>query len=145
MDPTIALQSTPFDGPIPAAALLVGRVLFGLVLAFMGLDHLLAVDGMAGYAGAKGLPAPRLAVLGSGALLVLGGGGIAAGVLVAWAAAAVALFMLASAVLFHDFWAAPEERRQEELTQFLKNTVILGAALVFLALSAVPWPYAVGL
>jgi hypothetical protein len=31
-----------------------------------------------------------------------------------------------------------------EMTQFLKNVVMLGAALGFLALGGVPWPFAVG-
>ena len=142
---TLALQATVFDGPWAAEVFLVGRVLFGIVLLYTGLNHFLNVEPMTGYAEAKGLPAPRLGVLASGAMLVLGGLGIALGVLVAWAAAAVALFMLASAFVFHDFWAVPQEQAQEEQTQFLKNTVILGGALAFLALSSIPWPYSLAL
>ncbi|MFW5930011.1 MAG: DoxX family protein, partial [Halobacteriota archaeon] len=53
--------------------LLVGRLLFGGVLAFTGLNHFMDADNMAEYADAKGVPAPKLAVLGSGAMLVAGG------------------------------------------------------------------------
>lgn len=72
------------------AVLLVARVLFGGVLAFVGLNHFLQTEAMAGYAGAKGLPAPRLATLASGGLLVAGGLGIVLGVLPAVSALAVA-------------------------------------------------------
>jgi hypothetical protein len=32
----------------------------------------------------------------------------------------------------HDFWAVDEEQRGEELTAFLQNLALLGAALAFL-------------
>ncbi|MFC6726490.1 DoxX family membrane protein, partial [Halobium palmae] len=60
------------EGPLASELLLVARLLFGGVLAFMGLNHFTDVDGMAGYAEAKGLPAPRFGVVASGAVLVLG-------------------------------------------------------------------------
>jgi hypothetical protein len=57
-------------------AFLLGRLVFGTVLGFMGFSHFTNLDGMSGYAKAKGIPAPRLAVAGSGLLLLLGGGGL---------------------------------------------------------------------
>lgn len=147
MDSTIILQggANVFRGTGAAEAFLIGRLLFGLVLAFTGLNHFQGVEGMTGYAEAKGLPAPRFGVLFSGGMLVFGGLGIAAGVLPTLAAGAIALFALTAAVVFHDFWAVPEDQKQDEMTQFLKNMTILGAALVFLSLSSVPWPYSLGL
>ncbi|WP_313694686.1 DoxX family protein [Halorarum halobium] len=146
MDATVILQGgTVFDGPGAAEAFLVGRLLFGLVLAFNGLNHFQNVDALTGYAEAKGLPAPRFGVLFSGGMLLFGGLGIAAGALVPWAAGAIVLFALAAAFVFHDFWAVPEEQTQDEMTHFLKNMTILGGALVFLALSSVQWPYSLGI
>lgn len=52
-------------------AFLMGRMLFGAVLGFMGLNHFVQLDGMSGYAEAKGVPFPRLGVIVSGLLLVL--------------------------------------------------------------------------
>ena len=128
-----------------AVAFLGARVLFGGVLAFMGLNHFLQTDAMTGYAEAKGLPAPRAGVLGSGGLLVLGGVGIVAGVAPVLSAGAVATFLLASAVLFHDFWAVEDpEQQQTEMTQFLKNAALVGGALALLAVGDVAWPYSVG-
>ena len=61
------------DAGLGAIALLVGRILFGGVLAFQGLNHFLNLDEMAGYAEFKGIPAPRAGVVISGLVLLLGG------------------------------------------------------------------------
>lgn len=124
--------------------LLAARILFGGVIAFMGLNHFLNVDQMAGYAEHKGLPAPKLSVVGSGAVLVLGGLAIAAGVYPVVAAVAVALFLVTAALLFHDFWAVPEDQQQEEMTHFLKNVALTGGALAFGALGHQAWSYSAG-
>lgn len=125
--------------------LLVARVLFGGVLAFMGLNHFMQTDAMTGYAQAKGLPAPRLGVLTSGGLLVAGGLGIVLGVLPVLSAFAIATFLLVSAVVFHDFWAVPEEQQQEEMTQFLKNVTMAGGALVVAVLAGETWAFSAGI
>ncbi|MFC7203694.1 DoxX family protein [Haloferax namakaokahaiae] len=134
-----------FAAPGADVAFLLARVLFGAVIAFMGLNHFMNVEQMTGYAEMKGLPAPRLGVVFSGGMLVFGGIGIALGAFPALAAGAVALFMLVSTPLFHDFWAVPEDQQQSEMTNFLKNVVILGGSLTFLALSSSTWSYALGL
>lgn len=126
-------------------AFLLARVLFGGVLAFMGVNHFLNVGEMTGYAEFKGLPAPRASVLFSGGLLVFGGLSIVAGVLPAVGAAALALFLVASAVTMHDFWNLEGEDAQNEMTAFLKNLFGAGGALVFFALAGATWPYAVNL
>jgi uncharacterized membrane protein YphA (DoxX/SURF4 family) len=142
----VAISSVPltFDAPLAGELFLVTRLLFGLTLAFMGLNHFMGLDDMAGYAEAKGIPAPRLAVAFTGGMLLFGGVGVAAGVLPAVAAGALAVFMLVTTPKMHDFWNAPEEQQQTEMTQFLKNVAIFGGSLGFLALAAVEWPYAVG-
>jgi uncharacterized membrane protein YphA (DoxX/SURF4 family) len=123
---------------------LIGRVLFGAVLAFTGLNHFQNVDAMTGYAEAKGLPLARVGVIGSGVVLVAGGVGIAAGVAPVLAAGALATFLLVAAVLFHNFWAVPEDQTQDEMTHFLKNVAMAGGALVLLAAGPAVWTYGIG-
>ena len=134
-----------FEATGAAELFLLGRVLFGGVLAFTGLNHFLDTDAMAGYAEYKGLPAPRASVLASGGLLIAGGLSLIAGVFPAVGAGALAVFLVASALAMHDFWAAEGEDAQTELTQFLKNVYGAGGALVFLALAGVSWPYALNI
>jgi uncharacterized membrane protein YphA (DoxX/SURF4 family) len=120
----------------------MARVLFGAVLAFMGVNHFMQVDEMAQYASFKGLPAPRLSVIGSGLVLVAGGLGIVVGVAPVLAAAALAGFLVIATVTMHDFWAAGEDEQQDEMIQFLKNIGLTGGALAFVVLGLVEWPYA---
>jgi putative oxidoreductase len=127
------------------ALLLAARVLFGGVIAFMGLNHFLQTDQMTGYAQHKGVPAPQLSVLASGAVLVLGGLGIVAGVAPVVGALAVAGFLLVSALLFHDFWAVPEDQQQDEMTNFLKNVALAGGAFAVAALAGSDWAYSAGI
>jgi uncharacterized membrane protein YphA (DoxX/SURF4 family) len=124
-------------------AFLVGRIVFGVVLGFMGLNHFTGLDGMSGYADAKGVPTPRLAVAASGLVLVAGGLSIALGVFPILGAASIALFFLVVTPVMHDFWTVDDpEQRQSEMTDFLKNATLFGAALVLVALGGTAWPYA---
>ncbi|MCD2200772.1 DoxX family protein [Halobacterium sp. KA-4] len=125
--------------------LLVARVLYGGVLAFMGLNHFMQTEALTGYAQHKGLPAPKLSVLASGAVLVLGGLSVAAGVLPVVGAIALAGFLLVSALTMHDFWAVPEDQQQDEMTGFLKNVALAGGALAIAAYATTGWAYSVGI
>jgi uncharacterized membrane protein YphA (DoxX/SURF4 family) len=115
------------------------------VIAFMGLNHFLQLDQMAGYAEFKGLPAPKLSVVTSGVLLVLGGLGIIVGVFPFVSALAVAGFLVVSALMMHDFWAVDEDQKQDEMTAFLKNLVMSGGALGIAALTTQSWAFSLGI
>lgn len=124
-------------------AFLVGRVFFGIVLAVMGLGHFTGLVGMRGYAAAKGVPAPGVAVVASGLVLVGGGLSIALGLFPLVGAAALALFFLTVTPVMHDCWSIDDpDQRQSELTGFMKNATLFGAALVFVSLADTAWPYA---
>ena len=128
-----------------ALVLVVARVLFGGVVAFTGLNHFLQTEQMTGYAQHKGVPAPKLSVLASGLVLVLGGLAIVLGIYPVLGALGVAVFLVAAALLFHDFWAVPEDQQQEEMTQFLKNVALAGGALALAVLALQNWTYSLGL
>jgi putative oxidoreductase len=127
-------------------AFLVGRLVFGVLLGFMGLSHFTGLDGLSGYADAKGVPAPRLSVIVSGLILLVGGLAIVLGVYPLLGATAIALFFLVVTPVMHDFWTVNEpDQRQAEMTNFLKNAMLFGAALVLAALSETTWPYALNI
>ncbi|WP_049924163.1 DoxX family membrane protein [Halopiger djelfimassiliensis] len=144
MLPVLETLPLTFDAPVTGELFLIARLLFGGTLAFMGLNHFLDLENMAGYAEMKGIPAPTFSVAFSGGLLLFGGLGVAVGVAPTVAASALALFLLVATPTMHDFWAVPDEQRQSELTSFLKNVGLLGGSLGLLALGALEWPYALG-
>jgi len=124
---------------------LLGRLLFGGVLAFMGLNHFQNAGQMTPYAEAKGLPVPAASVYGSGGLLLVSGVLLILGAYPVIAAGALATFLVVSAVTMHDFWAVPDDQVQDEMTQFLKNIALAGGAVSLLAVAGTSWPYSVGL
>jgi uncharacterized membrane protein YphA (DoxX/SURF4 family) len=134
-----------FESGPAAVGLLIARVLFGGLIAFQGLNHFLDAEGMTGYAEAKGIPAPRLAVLASGAMLALGGLGIVLGAFPVLAAALLVAFFVVVTPGMHDFWAVPEDQQQDQMVHFIKNVELLAASIVFLVLGTQPWGYAVGI
>jgi len=73
---------------------LIGRIIVGGYFLMAGFSHFKNADMMAGYAKAKGTPSAKLAILGTGVLLVLG-------LLTSLAAAAVISVMLIAGLLAH--------------------------------------------
>jgi putative oxidoreductase len=122
--------------------LLVGRVLFGALLAFQGVNHFLNIDQLSGYAESKGVPAARFGVVASGLMLLLGGLSIVTGAYATVGAGMVAVFLVVTSPTIHNFWAVGEEQAQSEMTNFIKNVELLGASLAFLAISGMEWQYA---
>jgi len=109
----------------------LGRVLFAGGLAILAIRNLTNLDGRVAYAEAKGVPvADKLVPVSSG--LLLGGSlGIGLWKLPKLSAGSVAAFFIGVTPVMHDFWAVDSESRGEELTSFLQNLTLLGAAIAF--------------
>src|SRR3989441_13008230 len=87
---------------------LAGRVLYGGFFLLAGIDHFRRVAMMTPYAAAKGIPAPRLAVLGSGLLIVLGGLSVLLGARPTWGARLLTFFLVPTSFLMHDYCTATD-------------------------------------
>ncbi len=119
---------------------LAGRVLFGGFFLLAGIDHYRHVHMMTPYAAAKGIPAPRPAVLGSGSLIILGGLSVLLGVRPTWGVLLLTAFLVPTSFLMHNYWAATDPAvRQMDMTNFKKNIALLGAAWMLLLIPQ-PWP-----
>jgi putative oxidoreductase len=121
------------------ALFIAGRVLFGGFFAFSGLNHFLQLGFMAGYAQMKGVPAPAFAVALTGALLLAGGLSMLFGAWPRLGIALIVVFLFPTTVIMHDFWSVPDPMQQMvEMTSFMKNMALAGAALMMLAIPE-PW------
>ena len=118
------------------AVMLVGRILFAFMFVASGLNHLAKAEAMAGYAAYKKVPAPKLANLLSGVLMLLGGLSIILGVYADLGAVVLAVLLVAMAVKMHDFWNAEGEAKQPEMIGFMKNISMAGGALFVFAYAA---------
>ena len=109
----------------------LGRVLFAGGLAILAIRNLTNLDGRVAYAEAKGVPAADNLVPVSSGLLLGGSLGIGLWKLPKLSAGSVAAFFIGVTPVMHDFWAVDSESRGEELTSFLQNLTLLGAAIAF--------------
>jgi uncharacterized membrane protein YphA (DoxX/SURF4 family) len=116
-----------------------GRVLLGGYFLMSGFNHFKNSAMLAGYAGSKGVPMAKEAVLLTGLMLTLGGLGILLGVYVNIAIYILALFLLVVSFQMHQFWKVSDPMaRMGEQINFSKNMALMGALLTMLAIST-PW------
>jgi uncharacterized membrane protein YphA (DoxX/SURF4 family) len=129
---TIQLVTKP---AIQSTAFRLGRLLYGGILAQLAVDGLRNVDERAQYAEAKNVPMPKLATAVSHWLLLIGGAGIVLWRIPKLAAISVATFLLGVTPMIHNFWTVDEEQKQQEMINFLKNSALLGTALLVLGVA----------
>jgi putative oxidoreductase len=118
---------------------LVGRIILGGYFIENAYNHFKNVDGMAGYAASKGMPMPKVAVIVSGLMLLLGGLGILLGAYVGAAIFLLVLFLLGTLVKMHTYWKVEDPMaRMGERINFYKNLALIGALLMLLSIPT-PW------
>lgn len=109
----------------------IARLLFSAIFILSGVGHVTQTDSMAQYAAAKGVPAPRVAVLASGVMLIVGGLSVLLGLYVSVGAMLLVVFLLPTAFLMHNFWTLEDpQARQEDQTHFMKDLALAGAAFL---------------
>jgi len=124
-----------------AQAFLVGRVLVGFYYLLGAYHHFSNLGRMAQAAAAHGVPAPQVAIVGAGLLLLVAGLSFLLGVYPRIGVAAIVLFLVPVTLIMHAFWADRNPMmRQNDIINFTKNIGLLGSSLMFLAVPR-PWPY----
>lgn len=119
---------------------LIGRIIFGGFFLYNSYKHLHNNAGMISYAQFKGVPMPKLAIIGSGILILLGGFSMITGLYPKLGVLCIALFLIPVTFQMHAYWKEEGEARTMQHIQFNKNMAILGAALMLLAIPT-PWPF----
>jgi putative oxidoreductase len=119
---------------------LIGRLLFGGYFLYSGINHFKNCKMLAAYAESKHVPKAELAVVATGAALVVGGTSILLGVKPKLGTAAVLGFLAGVSPIMHDFWRVQDpNQRMNEMINFTKNLALLGAAAALMAVEE-PWP-----
>ena len=117
-----------------------GRILFGGFFVLSGIRHFQHLARMAAFTGSKGFPAPKLAVVGSGLLIIIGGLSILLGVRPAWGVALISAFLIPVTLVMHQYWKHTDPMmRINDQVNFLKNVALLGATWMLLMIPQ-PWP-----
>jgi putative oxidoreductase len=116
---------------------LIGRILFAGLFLGSAFGHFSQSAAMAGYASSKGVPQARIAVLASGALILVGGLLVLLGVWMDLGALLLVVFLVPTAVLMHPFWKETDAMaKQGEMVHFQKDIALAGAALLVFTLYA---------
>jgi putative oxidoreductase len=127
------------------SAFLIGRIIFGGYWLMAALNHFKNLNHMSDYAKAKGTPLPKLAVAGTGLLLLAGGLSMLLGVYAPVGIALLIVFLLGVSVQMHSFWKVDDaQMKQIDVINFTKNMALIGALLMFLLLPR-PWPMSLGI
>jgi putative oxidoreductase len=125
------------------APFLLGRLVFGGFFLYSGIHHFVDRKMLAQYAAAKKVPVPDVAVMASGAMMIMGGASILSGVKPKWGALAIMGFLAGVSPMIHDFWSHQDpNQRQAEMVNFTKNLALLGGALALMGVEE-PWPVSV--
>jgi putative oxidoreductase len=124
--------------------LLLSRLILGFYFIFNAFNHLRNLNSLAGWVQSKNLPAPKLLVILTGFLLLVGGVTILLGIYVEIGVLALTLFFLPVTFLMHDFWKETDpQMKMMHMINFMKN-LALWAAILALLFVPQPWPFSLG-
>ena len=125
------------------APFMIGRLLFGGFFLYSGINHFMQRKELSQYARGKNVPMPDIAVMASGAALIVGGASVLLGIKPKVGAAAVAGFLAGVSPVMHNFWEQDvPQQRQMDMIQFSKNIALLGGALALMSVEE-PWPISI--
>lgn len=131
-------------GGIYTLAFLIGRILVAGFFIIAGVNHFARLNMMTGYAKMKGTPAPAVAVMGSGILMLLGGLSLLLGFHPTIGVILLVIFLVPTTFMIHNFWAVQDpQAKMNDLVNFEKNIAILGLLLMTLFITR-PWPMSLG-
>ncbi|MEX0877804.1 MAG: DoxX family protein [Candidatus Spechtbacterales bacterium] len=110
-----------------------GRILFGGFFVMMGMMHFMKASMMADMASAKNVPFPKFNVLASGILLLAGGLSVVFSQFIVWGLSALVVFLVPTAFVMHNFWAENSEMKMMQMSNFMRNMALAGAAFLLLS------------
>jgi putative oxidoreductase len=126
-------------------AFLIGRIIFSAFWLMGSFNHFKNLNYMSEYAKARGAPSPKLAVAGTGVILLLGGLSMLLGVYPVIGIVLLIIFLLGVSFQMHTFWKVDDaQMKQIDMINFTKNMALIGALLMFLLLPH-PWPNSLGI
>ncbi len=124
---------------------LLSRLVLGLYFLFNAFNHFTKTNFLAEYAKSKNVPRPKLAVVFTGLLLLIGSLTILFGIYVEIGVLALTLFFLPVTLIMHNFWKVSDpQRKMLEMVNFMKNIAIWAGVLLLLQIPQ-PWPYSFSL
>jgi len=113
--------------------LIVARILFGGYFIMNGYNHIAKNKDMIGWVASKKIPNPKMAIIISGLMILIGGLGILFWTELELSVLLIVAFLLPTTFMMHDFWKeADQNSKMNSYISFTKNLALIGGALAFL-------------
>ena len=113
----------------------LGRIIFGAYFVYSGYNHFKNEKNLTGYAKSIGIPSPRLAVLTTGVMLLVGGLGFLLNINIPVSAVILLIFMIPTTFKMHASWKVSDPaHKMNEKISFTKNLALIGAILMLTAI-----------
>jgi putative oxidoreductase len=131
------LKEVPQMSEAAGSVLLAGRIVMSLLFYYSAYGHVRRDAQMRSYAQQVGMPASMLAGWPAGLWLLVAAVSVSFGIWADLGSLMLALWMIPTALLFHNFWK--NEDRMQRLTQmqmFLRNLTLFGSSMVLFAVFA---------
>jgi len=112
---------------------LLGRLLISPIFLFSGFSKLAMYSQVVGFAGAKGMPMPEIAIALAAATEIICGLAVLIGLKTRAAAWLLFFYLIPTTLIFHNFWASSGAEHQEQMLNFVKNVTIMGGLLILAA------------
>jgi putative oxidoreductase len=118
----------------------LGRTLYALIFIVAVPGHF--EKSTFYHASVAGVPLPSITVPLSGLVALAGGLSVLVGYKARWGAWLLVLFLVPVTIMMHAFWAAPSgQEAQAQMTHFLKNVAMIGAAILIAHFGAGPMSF----
>ena len=116
-----------------SATSLAGRLLISPIFLFSGFTKIAMYSNIVGFAAAKGMPMPGIAIALAAVIEILGGLAVLIGFQARSAAWLLFLYLIPATLVFHNFWAASGAEHDAQMMNFVKNVTIMGGLLILAA------------
>ena len=114
---------------------IVGRVLLGGLFVIGGIRHFGELDPLTDACRARGVPFPRVSLIGASLFQIVAGAMLMIGMLIPWAVVGLIAFTLVSSFVMLDFWNKPAEARVAMLNVWFSNLAIIGGLMIAAAVA----------
>lgn len=112
---------------------LAGRLFLSLIFIMSGTGKIGNFDGTTAYMSSHGMPMVSILLVGAIVFELAGGLSLLIGYKTKYAVLMLLIFLIPATLIFHPFWAVPEEMVKMQTIAFMKNLAIMGGLLTVLS------------
>lgn len=111
---------------------LAGRLFLSLIFIMSGMGKIGNFDGTAAYMDSHGMPIASVLLVGAIIFELAGGLSLLIGYKTKYGVLMLLIFLIPVTLIFHPFWAVPEDMVKMQTIAFMKNLAIMGGLMTVL-------------